>query len=131
MMNTRYLCLLLILPTFLFGQDIENKKTEEANTLIGNWILDLRPAPDAEGYFQPFTVTGIEGNTFQGTFYGSPIEAGLLNRNWDRLYFAFRTRDQSNEYYHSGYLLNGKVIGTTYCPTRKFTAPWTGLKEEK
>lgn len=120
---------LLAFPTLFFGQDMETKMKDHTDTLIGNWILDLRPAPDAEGYFQPFTVISIKENSFEGTFYGSPIEVGLLNRNWDRLYFAFRTRDQSNEYYHSGYLLDGKVIGTTYCPNRQFTAPWVGTKE--
>lgn len=123
------LLILLTFPFGLFGQDIAETEIAMTQEFLGNWVLDLRPAPDAEGYFQPFNVTAMEENTFEGTFYGSPIEVGLLNRNWDRLYFAFRTRDQSNEYYHSGYLLNGVVTGTTYCPNRSFTTPWTGKKE--
>jgi hypothetical protein len=123
------LILLLALPNLLMAQNEVQAVQDPSQALTGNWMLDLRPAPDAEGYFQPFTVISINGNTFEGTFYGSPVEKGLLNRNWDRLYFAFRTRDQSNEYYHSGYLLNGTIIGTTYCPNRSFTAPWTGKKE--
>jgi hypothetical protein len=98
-------------------------------TLPGKWTIDLRPAPDAAGYYQAFVVTALEGNTFTGTFYGSPIENGFINPNWDRLYFAFTTHDQSNAYYHSGYLENGTVSGISYCPNRAFAAPWTGIKE--
>jgi len=99
-----------------------------SDPLMGEWTIDLRPAPDAEGYYQKFEVTAIDGNTFAGTFYGSPIENGLLNRNWDRLYFAFSTSDTSNNYYHSGYLEDGTLHGISYCPKRAFTAPWTGVK---
>ncbi len=100
-----------------------------ADPLVGEWTIDLRPTPDAEGYYQLFQVMEIEGNTFTGTFYGSTIENGLLNRNWDRLYFAFTTSDASNDYYHSGYLEDGTLYGTSYCPNRAFTAPWTGVKQ--
>ena len=104
--------------------------TSPTDPLIGEWTIDLRPTPDAEGYYQPFQVTKIEGNTFSGTFYGSPIENGLINRNWDKLYFAFTTSDASSDYYHSGYLENGSLQGITYCPNRSFTAPWTGVKKK-
>jgi len=97
--------------------------------LVGEWTIDLRPTPDAEGYYQKFQITAIDGNIFTGFFYGSEIENGLLNKNWDRLYFAFTTSDASNDYYHSGYLEEGALQGISYCPNRAFTAPWTGVKE--
>lgn len=98
-------------------------------SLQGAWTIDLRPAPEAEPYFQNFQVDRIQGNTFQGRFYGSALEEARLNRNWGKLYFAFTTRDQNHEYYHSGYLENGKLFGISYCPGREFVAPWTGVRE--
>ncbi|MDX1315565.1 MAG: hypothetical protein R3356_08690, partial [Eudoraea sp.] len=98
-------------------------------SMLGSWEIDLRPSPDADPYIQQFQVTGVTGNTFQGFFYGSPLEEAKLNRNWDRLYFAFTTRDQNHAYYHSGYLLDGKLYGLSYCPGREFIQPWTGVKK--
>ena len=97
------------------------------DTLEGRWEIDLRPDPDADPYLQEFNVTGVSGNTFQGYFYGSPLENARLNRNWDELFFAFTTRDQTFEYYHSGYLREGVLYGVTYCPGREFVQPWTGV----
>lgn len=96
-------------------------------SIMGSWEIDLRPSPDADPYVQEFRVTGVTGNTFQGYFYGSPLQEARLNRNWDRLYFAFTTSDQTHDYYHSGYLLNGKLYGVSYCPGREFVQPWTGV----
>ena len=120
--------LLLVLPFLLIAQE-ETNSNESKNELIGNWKIDLRPTPDAEAYFQNFVVSSIDENSFTGTFYGSEIEESLINDYWPKVYFAFSTADQSNEYYHSGYIENGKVYGITYCPDREFTAPWTGEKE--
>lgn len=97
------------------------------DSMLGSWEIDLRPSPDADPYVQEFRVTGISGNTFQGYFYGSPVKQAKLNRNWNRLYFAFTTSDQTHDYFHSGYLLNGKLYGVSYCPGREFVQPWTGV----
>ena len=101
--------------------------TEEIQTIKGNWQIDLRPSTDADPYLQDFEVTAVSGNTFQGYFYGSPLEDAKLNRNWEVLYFAFTTRDNTYEYYHSGYLLDGKLYGISYCPGREFVQPWEGV----
>ena len=79
--------------------------------------------------FQSFVVKMINENTFTGTFYGSEIKNALINKNWPKIYFAFSTADQNNEYYHSGFIENDKLFGITYCPKREFTAPWTGVRE--
>jgi len=121
--------LLLIVPLSIIAQNVPDNATKKVNPLIGNWKIDLRPTPEAEGYFQPFEVKSIDGNTFNGTFYGSEIKNALINKNWPKIYFAFSTSDQSNEYYHSGYLENDRLYGITYCPSREFTAPWTGTKK--
>lgn len=120
-MKKLIILLALITPCFGYCQE---------TGLAGSWTIDLRPSPEAEGYFQEFVVTEIADANFQGSFYGSPLENSLLNRQWgDKLYFAFTTRDQTYAYYHSGYLLDGKLHGISYCPGREFTAPWTGVKK--
>ena len=106
----------------------QSENPDRLNELIGNWTIDLRPSPDAEGYFQNFEITAINERVIEGTFYGSPISNGLINTSWDRLYFAFSTSDGTHNYYHSGYLENGRVYGISYCPGREFTAPWNGVK---
>ncbi len=121
--------LLLFISSNINAQENKIDDNNKTDRLIGEWTIDLRPTAESEGYFQPFVIESIDGNTFKGTFYGSELEKSLLNDKWEKLYFAFTTKDQSNEYYHSGYLLNGKLFGITYCPNREFTTPWTGEKK--
>ncbi|MCX2718454.1 hypothetical protein [Lentiprolixibacter aurantiacus] len=131
MRNTLTLVLLLLLCNLVSvsAQAKVELLADNQNSLsiLGNWEIDLRPSPDAQPYLQEFQVREIEGNTFEGLFYGSPIKQSKLNRNWDRLYFAFTTSDQNHNYYHSGYLLEGKLYGLSYCPGREFVQPWTGV----
>ena len=123
------LLVVVLMPIYLLAQDQTDISAKQSSLLTGNWTIDLRPTPEAEAYFQPFVVESVAANSFTGTFYGSVVENGILNKNWDRHYFAFTTRDQSNEYYHSGYVLNGELYGITYCPNRAFAAPWSGTKK--
>jgi hypothetical protein len=99
------------------------------STLEGLWEVDLRPDPEADPYTQEFRVTRVSANSFEGFFYGSPVESARLNRNWDELFFAFTTRDQTFEYYHSGYLRDGVLYGVSYCPGRELVQPWTGVRK--
>lgn len=121
--------LLLFIPFLIFSQEKNTDVANPTDTLLGEWTIDLRPTPESDGYFQSFVIELIGEKTFKGSFYGSDLENALLNSNWDKLYFAFTTRDQNNEYYHSGYLHNGKLFGITFCPNRSFAAPWTGVKK--
>ena len=109
----------------------QSENPDRMNELIGNWTIDLRPSPDAEGYFQPMEIKSISDNTFEGTFYGSSVTDGYINTSWDRIYFAFSTSDGTHDYYHSGYMENGRLYGISYCPGRAFTAPWNGVKTIK
>ncbi|MBT8235532.1 MAG: hypothetical protein KJO04_05025 [Bacteroidia bacterium] len=129
MRKTIILLLLLGLPLSIVAQVTIYEKPDPTETLEGTWTLDLRPTPDAEGYYQPFVIERIEGNTFSGTFYGSEIKNAILNKNWPKIYFAFSTSDATSEYYHSGYMMEDQLHGMTYCPNREFAAPWTGSKE--
>ncbi len=102
--------LLLLVPISIIAQDLTSNSYEQNDPLIGDWRIDLRPTSESDGYFQSFVVKMVNENTFSGTFYGSEIKSAIINRNWDKIYFAFSTSDQSNEYYHSGYLENDKLF---------------------
>ncbi|NER10052.1 hypothetical protein SAMN06265375_101416 [Muriicola jejuensis] len=127
-MRSLSLLLLFVILTSSI-QPTEGNDSVSLNTLEGVWVIDLRPSPDAEPYTQEFEVTQVSGNTFQGFFYGSPLEGARINPNWDQLYFAFSTKDRSFDYYHSGYLKDGKLYGVSYCPGREFVQPWTGVRK--
>jgi hypothetical protein len=97
-----------------------------ADSVLGTWIIDLRPTPDSEPYLKEFKFTKIEGKQFDGEFYGYPFQGGFLNTDWEKIYFAFTTADQSGTYFHSGYIEGGKVFGITLNENRKFVLPWKG-----
>ena len=99
--------------------------TVDASVLIGTWRVDLRPSPDAEPYYQEFTVTEVSGDAFTATFYGTPVSEARLNLDWGAVRFAFVTEDGSGPYYHSGVLLGDRLEGTTHSSGRGFLAYWT------
>ncbi len=101
----------------------------QTSSLEGSWTIDLRPTPEAEPYLQIFEISEASESTLKGSFYGSTLEDAYINTEWDRIYFGFTTRDQSSSYYHSGYLLDEKIYGISYCPDRGFTQPWSGEKK--
>jgi hypothetical protein len=111
---------LIFISSFVYCQE---------QNLIGEWNIDLRPTPESEAYYRTFKITQIDQNSIEGSFYGSPVEDGLLNANWEKLYISFSTEDQNHTYYHTAYLENEVLYGITYCPGRNFTAPWTGMKK--
>lgn len=100
-----------------------------ANDALGTWVIDLRPTPESEPYLKDFKFTKAEGKKFDGEFYGYPFEGGLLNTDWDKIYFAFTTSDQSGTYYHSGYIEGNKIYGMSLNENRKLLLPWKGEKK--
>ena len=106
---------IFLLATFSFialssyGQN--NTTKLNTDSLLGTFVIDLRPTPDSEPYLKDFKFTKIDGKNFDCEFYGYPFTGGLLNTNWDKIYFAFTTADQSGTYYHSGYVEGNKVFG--------------------
>jgi hypothetical protein len=100
----------------------------DATALVGTWKVDLRPTPDASEYFQEFVVTSIDGKTFQGAFYGSPISQGRINTDWHAVRVAFVTEDQSGPYNHSAVLKDGKLEGLTNSTGRNFLSYWSAVK---
>lgn len=107
----------------------EKEENENLEALEGIWRIDLRPTPNSEPYIKDFKITKIKGGKFSGVFYGSEFSNGLINNEWDKLYFAFTTKDEKNQYYHSGYILNNTIYGISYCPGREFVSYWEGIKQ--
>lgn len=129
-MKVRMILLCLLCSTVAWSQNTETDSETTNLPLIGEWQIDLRPTPDSEPYYQVFAVEQVSDRTLVGTFYGSPLKDGFINKNWPKLNFAFTTQDATHSYYHSGYLSDGKLYGTTYCPGREFIAPWTGVRKK-
>lgn len=100
----------------------------DPSAALGTWQIDLRPSPDSSPYLKEFKFTAVKGKRFDGEFYGYPFSGGFFNVDWDKLYFAFTTSDQSGVYYHSGYILGNKIFGMTLNESREFFLPWTGEK---
>jgi hypothetical protein len=97
--------------------------------LVGTWKVDLRPNPEAPASYQQFEVKSIEGNGFTGTFYGSEIKEGRLNRDWETVYFAFTTYDGTGPYHHAGKLVGERLEGTSNSVGRKFLGVWRAERE--
>ena len=97
--------------------------------MVGTYIIDLRPTPESAPYLKEFKFTRVDGKKFDGEFYGYPFSGGFLNTDWDKVYFAFTTQDQSGTYYHSGYAEGNKVYGITLNENRGFVLPWRGQKK--
>lgn len=130
-MKTIYLLSALLIGTISYAQNSNDRPEWSGQSLVGEWLIDLRPTPDAEPYFQVFAVEQVNDNTLTGSFYSSPIADGFVNANWSVLYFAFTTEDGTHSYYHSGKLVEGKLQGTTYCPGRALIAQWTGERKQE
>lgn len=120
---------LILITLLLCLVQVESQEIKE--NIIGKWKIDLRPTPKSPEYFQEFEIKSIDKKEITGTFYGSKIIKGLINTEWSKIYFAFSTSDKTHTYFHSGYFEKGKVYGISYCPTRNFTAPWTGELKKK
>jgi len=113
----------------LFSFSASGQIKPVADSVIGTFVIDLRPTPESEPYLKDFKFTRVEGKKFDGEFYGYPFTGGFLNTDWDKVYFAFTTQDQSGTYFHSGYVEGNKVSGITLNESRGFVLPWKGQKK--
>ncbi|HEU4326510.1 MAG TPA: hypothetical protein VFS21_25435 [Roseiflexaceae bacterium] len=95
-----------------------------AAALVGIWLVDLRPTPDAAPYVQPFQILSVAGNTFTGTFYGAPIRSAFINSSWGEVVIGFLSEDGSGTYFHSARLVDGRLIGASLSPGRQFLMVW-------
>ncbi len=97
----------------------------DPEALVGTWVVDLRPTPDAAPYLQEFVVTSVANGQLEGTFYGSSIEEGRINTDWGLVRFAFVTTDGAGVYHTSGRLDGGRLEGLTHSLGRDFLSYWT------
>ena len=101
-----------------------------ANALLGTWVVDLRPTPDAEPYFKEFVVTMVDESSFTGTFYDTDISEARINSEWGKLRIAFVTVDGSGAYHHSAVLEGDKLEGLSNSTGRNFLSYWSAVKSE-
>lgn len=99
--------------------------------LVGTWQVDLRPVPNADPYFQEFIVTSVEGKTFTGTFYGTPVTEGRVNTDWGTVRIAFVTTDGSGPYHHSAVLAGEKLEGLSNSTGREFLSYWSATRQRQ
>ena len=119
----------IVLSICLFSLQAKSQTKPVADSVLGTWIIDLRPTPESAPYLKEFKFTRIDGKKFDGEFYGYSFSGGFLNTDWDKVYFAFTTQDQSGTYYHSGFVEGNKVTGITLNENREFVLPWKGQKK--
>ncbi len=101
-----------------------------ASQLIGVWKVDLRPKPGAEAYYKEFIVTEVNGKTFSGTFYGSPVSQARINTDWHTIRIAFVTEDNSGPYHHSAVLSGEQLDGLSNSTGRNFLSYWSAKKQQ-
>ena len=120
----------LILAILIAGcaASTREQKPVNAQELVGTWKVDLRPVPTAPDYFQQFVVSSVQGKTFTGTFYGTPIEQARINTDWGAVRIAFVTADQSGPYNHSATLVGNRLEGLTNSTGRNFLSYWSATK---
>lgn len=111
-------------------KDTTSTEYQLLNSLLGTWEIDLRPSPNASPYMKEFTVSKYEDGVLNGIFYDTPFKNGRINTSWGKIYFAFTTADNSGTYYHSGYLEDGKLLGSSFSPARGFMLPWFSVKKK-
>lgn len=122
--------ILIVTSIFCIQLSAIAQTDEVLNSIVGNYVIDLRPSPDSEAYQQNFIVFDVDDKSFKGSFYGTEIRDGLINRKFENTYLAFTTEDRSNTYYHFVKILNNRIEGLTYSSDRALIQPWTGLKKE-
>ncbi len=122
-MMKRFCFLVLV---FVFSSALADETSNQQ--LVGEWVVDLRPLPDAEPYLQTFEVLDVDGNRFSGRFYGTRFEDGVINSTWGSVQFAFTTADGRTSYHHSGELRDGVISGRTHAPGRTMLSIWSATK---
>ena len=103
--------------------------TVAEDILLGTWRVDLRPTPNAQPYYKVLVVTSVQGKSFSGSFYDTPISQGRINSDWGKLRIAFMTADGSGPYHHSAILDGNKLEGLSNSTGRDFLAYWSAVKQ--
>ncbi len=111
-----------------------SSKAVSPDPLIGTWMVDLRPGPDAPAYLRPMTIEAIDDarGKLTGTFYRDDcrMEHGYVNVVWGAVHFGFVTADNSGRYVTQGVMRGDKVSGTTLAIEKGFLSVWEGVRAE-
>jgi hypothetical protein len=102
--------------------------TATSASLAGNWLVDLRPSPDAPAYDKPMALAIAADGTITGTFYDSEIVGGRASASNGRVCFAFQTTDGAGPYQTSGCLVGGRILGQTWAEHRQFALNWSAVR---
>ncbi len=102
----------------------------DPRVLIGAWTVDLRAAPTAAPYSQPFVVDSVDeaARSLRGSFYRSEISWSRINTAWGKLVISFITSDGRGEYVHTATLQGGVLVGTSTAKHRDLLVPWTATR---
>ena len=100
----------------------------DAAGLVGTWVVDLRPVPDAPPYLQELVIESVEGQSFTGRFYGAPVSEARINTDWGTLRIAFVTEDGSGPYHHSAVLQGSVLEGLANSTGRDFLRYWSATR---
>lgn len=93
----------------------------------GAWVVDLSSEP-SKPYTQPMHLQLNEDGTVQGSFYGSPIEAGRWKDDRGRRCASFRTSDGQGPYHTSVCLTGTTTTGQTWAEHRNFLFNWNATR---
>jgi hypothetical protein len=101
----------------------------QATALAGEWIVDLRPTPDAPIATARMSLSMTPEGTLLGSFYGSPASTTVLNTHWGEPRFVLVTSDGGGEYITNGRLVTtNRIEGTTFAAHRSLLSVWTATR---
>lgn len=100
----------------------------DPDRLVGAWVVDLRPTPDAPPYLQELVIESVVGLTFTGSFYGAEVTEARINTDWGTLRIAFVTADGSGPYHHSAVLRGSMLEGLSNSTGRDFLRYWSATQ---
>ena len=104
--------------------------SDELDSLLGEWKLDMSPQDKTDSNFAWMKITRIDERTVEGEFYRESvaIQNGRVNTQRGIVYVALISGDNSGEYNSTFYLKDGILYGTTHAVDRGFLAVWTAEK---
>ena len=142
--HTAHCCLATLLVAALAPLTLLAPSTAQAQTsaqaqapvtaasLVGSWMVDLRPTPTSPAFLKKLVITAQQGTRIEGHFYdGSPLQAGRINTtSGPTLAFAFFTDPGEGAYQTAGrQVAPNRLEGMTLSTTRGFLLSWTAERE--
>ena len=118
---------LALMSAMLMGCAAQAQTAAPAESLAGNWVVDLSTSP-SEPYTRPMVLTLNANGTVSGSFYESEIEAGRWRTARGRTCVSFRTTDGVGPYHTAACLVGDHVEGQTWAEHRNFLFNWNAAR---